>query len=506
MAIAAGCALALAVTGGAILAAGGSESSSPTPTVELTPTPTAAPVPTPGPTLPPPQTSYRLIFREYGAVEDIVWKVVPEDPAQREEIARIPHRGGYASVPSLSPDGKMLAYLTLPEAALSAESSQAELYVVNLGETDGEEEAPTLIATGLDFGYEPLWSEDSRLLYVRRLQGSEFLNATFYIMRLRILHPDDPTPTPTLTPSPPPAETPVPTPEPPPTPEGQTPTPTPELAVPVIEDTIARIYSFAPIGWTEDGQSLVFVQVRGGTGADSLAGIYSPATLEAILTLDQAAVEAQQKADEENRRMVEEAIARNEPVPEITVTPQPTPSPRAMPVVELSPQPVLDYSLSPDSRRIAYLRQEFVDDDILTRAYVADLVDATATELPAHGWSNGYHLRPAWHPDSRRVALGVMPLVGGPGLLVLVSIDGTEVTFLPQPPSGFDEPRSWAPDGSWLALTHNSGASIIDRGTQSLQLVAPTGQRVTVAEGGVNAIEGAIIGWVSVEEPTPGPG
>lgn len=377
--------------------------------------------------------------------------------------------------------------------------------------TKGEEKESVRVAVGLDYLYEPLWSEDSKLLYVRRLAGSEFLNATWYVMRLRIAHPDDPTPTPVPPPTPLPPDAPTPTPAPPPTPEptptpfGETPTPTPEAVVPAMQDTVARIYSFDPIGWTEDGQSLVFVQIRGGTSSDSLIGIYSPATLEAIAAVEQMAVDAQRLADEENKRLVDDAIARNEPVPEITVTPQPTPSPRSAPVVELSKQPVTDWELSPDSRRVAYIRQEFVEDDILTRAYVADLVEATAVPLPAHGLSTGYQTRPAWHPDSKRVAIGVVSGAEGPGVLALVAVDGSEVSYLPQPQGGFDEPLSWAPDGSWLVLTHNAGNSLANRGARSLVLVAPTGQRVTVGEGDLNAGEAAVIGWTNVDVATPTP-
>ncbi len=499
--------LAVAVLGAVLLDGGGSAAPSPTPTLEPTATPTAAPPPTPGPTQAPPETSYRLMYREFGPTEDVVWRVVPQDPAQREEIARIPHREGFATVPSLSPDGKMLAYLTLPDLALGPESSQAELYLIDLTK---QPRAAVRIAVGLDYTYEPLWSEDSRLMYVRRLAGSEFLNATWYIMSLRIAHPEDPSPTPSPipTPVPPdvvPIETVPPTPEPTPTPLGQTPTPTPEAVKPAIEDTVARIHSFTPIGWSEDGQSLVFVQIRGGTNADSLVAIYSPATLEAITAVEQFRIDAQVRADDENRRLIEEAIARNEPVPEITVTPQPTPAPRSMPVVELAKQAVFDWELSADSRKVAYLTQEFVEDDILTRAHVADLVEAKAIPLPAHGLSAGYHTRPAWHPDSQRVTIGVVPPADGPGLLVMVAVDGSAVSYLPQEPSGFDEPLSWAPDGSWLALTHNAGTSLANKGAQSLVLVAPTGQRVTVGDGTPNAGDTAFIGWTNAEIATPTP-
>jgi hypothetical protein len=462
----------------------------PTPTVEPTPTPVPR---TAGPTQPPPQTSWRLVFREYTETEDVIWRALPEDPTQREEIARIPHRAGYGVNASLAPDGKLLAYLTLPESALSEESSQAELYVMDL-----ETKESVKLAEGIDMTFTPLWSPDARLLYMRRLQGPEFLAAEISILRIKAPRKGDPTPTP----SPEPAPTPTPSPVPPdqtPAPPG-TPTPTPEAVEYVLKDSIARVLSFAPIGWADDGKSIVFIQVQGGTDSLSLAAEYQPATTGAIDEVLKFAVDAQKRADDENARMVQEAIANNQPVPEITVTPEPTPSPASKFVVELAQQIVSDYELSPDARQISYVQQEFADGDILTRAYVADLVEATSAALPSQGLSPGHHLRPAWHPDGR-VTVGLLPTVGGAGLLALIAPDGSDVTYLPQPPSGFDEPRSWAPDGSWLVVAHSSGNSLVNRGDASLQLVAPTGQRVTVQEGPVSASEESVIGWMKVEQP-----
>jgi hypothetical protein len=489
---------AAVLAGGILLASGesGDSEATPTPTVALTATPTAAPRPTPGPTQAPPKTSYRLVFRQYGKTEDVIWRVLLQDPKQRSVVIKLPHREGFATVPSLSPDGKLLAYLSLPDKATSPESSQADMYLVDL-----EKKETVKVAEGLDYGFEPLWSPDSRLIYVRRLAGSEFLNATFYIMRLRITHPDDPTPSPSPKPSP--TLTPVPTPTPTASPVGQTPTPTPEAVEPVIEDTIARIYEFTPIGWYDDGRSLVFVQIRGGTAGDSIAGIHSPATLEAVVEVESMEEEARRAADEANQKAVEDAVKNNKPVPANTVTPKPTPSPITKPVLELSKQPVFEYSLSEDAHKVAYLRQDIEDVSIVTRAYIGDLINAKAYPLPAHGLSGGHHLRPVWHPDSKRVALGVVPDSGGPGLLVLVAINGAAVSFLPQPDSGFDEPLSWAPDGSWLAVTHHSGDSVVNRGKASLELVAPTGQRVKIIDGGANSDKAAFVGWISPEASAP---
>ncbi len=465
-----------------------------------TPTPTAAPTPTPvprtpGPTQPPPKTSWRLVFREYTESEDIIWSALPEDPAQREEMARIPHRKGYGINASLSPDGELLAYLSLPESAASIESSQADLYVLDLAPDNPDaQNEPVKMAGGLDMTFTPLWSPDSRLLYMRRLQGPEFLAAQISIMRLKVPRKDDPSPTPSPQPTPTPTPSPVPpgeTPGPPP--------PSPEAAEYVLKDSIAHVLSFAPIGWADDGKSIVFIQVQGGTDSLSFAAEYMPATTEAIEEVLKFAVEAQKKADEENAEMVREAIAKNEPVPAVTVTPQPTPSPSAKFVVEMAQQIVSAFELSPDARRISYLQQEFVDGEIRTQAYVADLVEGTAAPLPSKGLSPGHHLRPAWHPDGL-VTVGVLPSSGGAGIVALIAPDGSEVAYLPQPESGFDEPRSWAPDGSWLALAHHSRNSLVEQGEESLMLVARTGQRVTVQEGPGSASEESVIGWMRAEE------
>ena len=109
---------------------GGGDDATPSPTP---PTPAPTPVDTAAtPTPAAPETPYRLVYREYGAKEDIIWRVVAADPQQREKLTTIGHREGYGVVASISPDGRMLAYLSLPEDARSEDSSQAEAYVIDL--------------------------------------------------------------------------------------------------------------------------------------------------------------------------------------------------------------------------------------------------------------------------------------------------------------------------------------------------------------------------------------
>ena len=181
---------------------------SPVPTASPSPTPTPAP-PTPTPSPAPPETAYHLVFREFGATEDVIWRALPADPSERVELARIPHGEGIGIKASLSPDGTKLAYLSLPATALSAQSSQAEAFVMDL-----ETKENVKVADDVDLAFVPLWSPAGDLLYMRRLAGSEFLAADVIIVRAAVPPfgetPPPPTPTPTLEPS----QTPLPTPPP----------------------------------------------------------------------------------------------------------------------------------------------------------------------------------------------------------------------------------------------------------------------------------------------------
>jgi WD40-like Beta Propeller Repeat len=493
--IAAAVAVALIIAIVAIIACAGGGGSGATPSPSPSPSPVPTPTPTkppPGPTQPPPLSSYRLIIREFTPLEDVIWRVNALDPAAREELVRIPHREGFGIKPSLSPDGKLLAYLSLPEFALSAQSSQAEAYVMDL-----ETKESVKVTDGIDLTFTPLWSPDGRLLFMRRYAGPEFLAAQVSLLRAKITRKEDPTPTPTPRPTP---TVPLPPEATPPTP-APTPTPTPDPLQVVIQDTVAHVLSFTPIGFADDGRSMFFVQVQGGTGAGggSLVAMIAPSTTESIAEF-QAAVDADWAAVQEaNKRAADEAIAAGQPTPSITITPRPTPTRDARAIVDLSQQVAFDYELSPDLHRVSYLDQQFVDGEILNRTMIADLVAATTAPLAHRGLSGGHHLRPAWHPDGR-LSIGILP-ADGQGLLALVAIDGSSVTLLPQAEGGFDTPRSWAPDGSWLAVTHNGGNSLANPGPARLDLVSPSGQRVTVIEGADNSNEDSVISWVNIAPP-----
>jgi hypothetical protein len=87
--------------------------------------------------------------------------------------------------------------------------------------------------------------------------------------------------------------------------------------------------------------------------------------------------------------------------------------------------------------------------------------------------------------------------------VALVPVAGGPPGFLPAPERGFDVPVSWAPDSSFLAVTNYSGDSLANLGDQRIDLAAPTGQRIIVADG----TQFEAIGWFSPPEPaaTPAP-
>ncbi len=461
----------------ALVAAAGTLSDEPTPTPSPSPTPTPSPTPGPTPATPTPEpetpeTAYQLVYREFGATEDVIWRALPADPEQRVELARIPHREGFGIKPSLSPDGTKLAYLSLPETARSAQSSEAEAFVLDLATQETAK-----VAEDVDLTFAPLWSPDGNWLYMRQLVGPEFLAANVIVARAAVPPVGQVTPRPTR----PPFEE-------------------------AFRESIGRVLNFIPVGFDRDEESMLFVEIRGGTRQGSLLGSFKPATTEAL-----------EEAWDEYVKLLEEIAEQESESPTPTPTPTPTPDPAATPtpsptpfptpfwetklVVEMSDQSTFDYDLSPGLDRLLYLAQEFTDEGVIAnRAYWADVPGRNVQAVGTEGLPAGYHLRPLWHPDGERVTLGILPFDGGPSRVAVMQPDGSSAGFLAHDVSGFDEPRSWAPDGTWLAVSHSEGDSLANRGGVSLVLVAHTGLRVTVIEGADNATEDSVLGWLEVAE------
>jgi hypothetical protein len=443
-----------------LAACGGEDSAAPTPTG---PTPDATVTLPPfdttiTPTPLPPETAYRLIYREFGIEEDTIWKVLPSNPSDREQLAVIPHRSDWGIVPSLSPDGKRLAYVTFPENAIDR-NSQAEAYVLDFD--DGE---TRLVAEGVDLQFRPLWTPDLGLFYLRRIVQIE--------QDVRVLQ--------VLVPPADEEEEENENGDPEPTAggegegqDGEEEEPEPRA---ILQADISDILTFIPLGFADDDETMYFVQVQGGTGGGTLLGSYAPATFQAVAT---ATAEAQATAT---------AV-----VP--TLAPPISPSPLTSFLVQLSDQIARDYHLSPDSTKLVFLAQEFAEGRIINRAFIADLVGRTVDPLPAEGLMGGDILRPLWHPGGSSITVGTLPSGAGPAPVALVPLDGEPPSFLPGPEIGFDIPLSWAPDGSYLAVASSESSSLVDPGKRLLVLVAPTGHRLIVAEGP----DVEVVGWVTDE-------
>ena len=469
---------AVAVTAFVASNGGGDDraTATPSPTPEE---PTEAPTPTPSPQ----PTAFRLLYREAGAKEDIIWRVSPSAVSEREEMVRLPHREGFPVVASISPDGRMLAYLVLPEAAQGATTSEADAFVYDL-----ERKEATKIAGGIDYQFKPLWSPDGQLLYLRRYAGYDILSSDVSILYTRIVRlpaPGEPTPTPTRRPTP--------------TPElasGETPAPTPVPEDPIKVALVAKysqVQEFIPLGFNEEKGALYFVQVNGGLQGVTLLGSYSPATSEAI---------AKAEADVASATPTPTPTPVPDPSPPPTTTPAPTP--RAKLVLQLTEQVAEDFSLSMDVTRVAFRASSLAEGTFVNRAYFGDLVAGKVQPVPVEGLPPGDHEGPLWHPDGR-LAVAVLPSRGYVGVIALVNVTGGPLSFLTPPESGFDLPRSFSPDGVWLAVSRLSGQSLVNPGAAALDLVSSSGYRLSLGEGDGYATADAIVGWVQIDQPPAAP-
>ena len=431
------------------------------------------------PTPPAGDTSFRLVFQESGATEDKIWRVSPSNPTNREPVATIKHRDGWSVKASLSPDSRSIAYIAVPEGGTDA-SYQGELFMLDLKRQETE-----LVYRGVDLRFRPMWTPDSKLLYVRRLFGMETLILQIKVIR-KLAPGETPVATPSATPSPTPTETETPffgeTPPPEETvppeetlPAEQTPTPTPTPEDPVktiLQAHMGSVLTFIPVGFADDGKSMYLIQVQGGTGGGTLVASYAPATTQAL-------------AEEKARATPEPTLAPDQPPP-----PSPRPA-QANFVVKLSDQIARDYDLSPDRKHLSYLAQEIVNGDFVLRPFTADLPAKTTTAISTDGLPPGDHFRPLWHPGGTLLAVGSLPTGLETGAVALVPVGGGAPSFLPAPERGFDVPTAWAADGSFLAVTNYSGDSLANVGVSRIDLVAPTGQRIILAEG----TQFEVVGW-----------
>jgi hypothetical protein len=183
------------------------------------------------------------------------------------------------------------------------------------------------------------------------------------------------------------------------------------------------------------------------------------------------------------------------PLPASPVPPTPTPTPTltGSDLYFISEQTASDVTLSPDGTRVAFLVPGLVGGQFVYRAHVFQLDPKTDEPLPVPaGVSEGDQLSPVWYPDGEKVTVGQLPSGPDTGGAAIIPLDGSPATLLPPPPTGFDEPLSWSPDGAYLAVSYFPGESLGNPGNPRLVFVTPLGQRPAAPQGAAFFP----IGWV----------
>ena len=429
--------LAVAAIAGAALLSYGCNGSggqtAPSPTAPGGSPAAGTPTDTPQPPLDP--TGYRFVYGEFGAEADTIWSIKPNDISDRVEVAKIPHKAGWAVTPALSPDGQKIAYIAMPEEALTP--LDADAYVLDI-----ESGKPELVARHIDLLTPPRWSPDGGLLFLRQNTGED---VTVILVDLR--EPGEGTPE-AGEGVPPPVRT-------------------------VLRQHESDVLAYIPLGVDARTATMYFAQVQGGTENGSFLGRYAPATGEAVATANAIADATATAAA---------AVATATPTP----TPIPIPNQRLSGDVYLvlSDQIARDYALSPDASLVAFLVPGLVEGQFVARTYLANVGSEEVSPLRAPaGLAVGDQISPAWHPDGKSIAVGQLPSGSEPGRVAVVPIGRGEALFLPPPEKGFDQPLGWSPDGRYLAVASFSGDSLGNPGPSRLVFISMSGQRLALPEG-----------------------
>ena len=439
----------------------------PSPTAAPTrPPPTATPVPEPNP------TAYRFLYSTFGKEEDVIWMVDPAKPDERVEVTRISHEPDWPIKAALSPDGKKIAYTTMRPGG-TFEAYEGDSYVLDL-EEENEFERTKLVAQFTDLRTAPRWDPDGQLLYLRQ-NIQNFVGVIMIDLR-----------------------------EPPP--PGPTATPIPPNTLPPLQRILyrhnSRALDYVALGFDAEKPILYFVQTQGGTQSGSYLGRYEPATGQAVATATAEAGSTATAVAATATALAETAT----PVPTPTPTPAPSPQPptptpypdiHADVFLVLSDQIGHDYDLSPDATKVSFTVQSLSGGEFVTDLLIADVprLEVKPLEVPAE-FSDATKLRPMWLPDGSGIAYGRLPSGGRSHGVAVIPLDGAAPDVLAPPVVGFDEPLSWAPDGTFLAVSNFAGSSLANPGRRSLVLISANGRRLDAA-GNVRVEP---VGWMLPEE------
>lgn len=124
----------------------------------------------------------QIVFSEFGPNADTIWAASAENPARRTAIAVVEHAPEYGIFPSLSPDGRRLAYTVLPPGTAGDIDAPAELWVMN---ADGSDRR--FLAADADLPVTPVWSPDSASLVIRRSAPARNAAGSFRLVRVGLL-------------------------------------------------------------------------------------------------------------------------------------------------------------------------------------------------------------------------------------------------------------------------------------------------------------------------------
>ena len=101
------------------------------------------------------------VYSEFGDSADTIWAANPSDPNDRVALGSAPHAAGFGVYPSLSPDGKYVAYAAQTGAG-------AELWLIETASGNSRR-----LASGVDLQSTPVWSNDSAAVVARRSNGGD---------------------------------------------------------------------------------------------------------------------------------------------------------------------------------------------------------------------------------------------------------------------------------------------------------------------------------------------
>lgn len=121
----------------------------------------------------PPAVHYQILYRVFFPTEDQIFLASATGPDQREAVAAIRHAEGCGVVASLSPDGRRVALVVLPEGRACRTGRGDDAFAAELQVLELSDRSIRTVATGLDILSPLIWSPDGKTVLVRRNQRAE---------------------------------------------------------------------------------------------------------------------------------------------------------------------------------------------------------------------------------------------------------------------------------------------------------------------------------------------